>query len=256
MTDPPPVLSSSSTSLSLLPPPFLFFSSSTFSSVSGHSRRSSFCLQAPTSSSPLTSVSPPRAFCLSSHPPCFFFCEQPNVYFMSASSSILTGRLLGGFAPLPRILFVPLFAVSIKDEIEISCASARKRARTQASLCTRRTRRLTKQRRAEAYERARTSRPTFLLCLLRIPSLHSLALCPRLHLLCLLLSCCSAAGDGCDPRFLLFLASDCRYGLRSPSSQNRFSHTFNTLLRKFCTFCFAASFSRESVQHLAEERPK
>lgn len=175
---------------------------------------------------------------------------------MSASSSILTGRLLGGFAPLPRILFVPLFAVSIKDEIEISCASARKRARTQASLCTRRTRRLTKQCRAEAYERARTSRPTFLLCLLHITSLHSLALCPRLHLLCLLLSCCSAAGDGCDPRFLLFLASDCRYGLHSPSSQNRFSHTFNTLLRKFCTFCFAASFSRESVQHLAEERPK
>lgn len=125
--------------------------------------------------------------------------------FMSASSSILTGRLLGGFAPLPRILFVPLFAVSIKDEIEISCASARKRARTQASLCTRRTRRLTKQRRAEAYERARTSRPTFLLCLLHIPSLHSLALCPRLHLLCLLLSCCSAAGDGCDPRFCFFL---------------------------------------------------
>lgn len=65
-------------------------------------------------------------------------CEQLNVYFMSASSSILTGPLLGGFAPLFHILFVPLFAVSIKDEIEISCANTHQMQRlteTQSELC-------------------------------------------------------------------------------------------------------------------------
>lgn len=65
-------------------------------------------------------------------------CEQLNVYFMSASSSILTGPLLGGFAPLFHILFVPLFAVSIKDEIEISCANTHQMPRlteTQSELC-------------------------------------------------------------------------------------------------------------------------
>lgn len=65
-------------------------------------------------------------------------CEQLNVYFMSTSSSILTGPLLGGFAPLFHILFVPLFAVSIKDEIEISCANTHQMPRlteTQSKLC-------------------------------------------------------------------------------------------------------------------------
>ena len=112
----------------------------------------------------------------------FFFCEQLSVYFMSASSSILTGRLLGGFAPLPRILFVPPFAVSIKGEIEISCANTSKRARTHRRQSAH-TRRLTKQRRAEAYERAQNLLSYFCFTFLAsLRSTHSLTLCPRLHL--------------------------------------------------------------------------
>lgn len=103
------------------------------------------------------------------------FCEQLNVYFMSASSSILPWPLLGGFALLFHILFVPLFAVSIKDGIEISCANAR--AHTHTYTCARRDITLphtatnkTTTCCAKAYERAQTSRPTFAL-----PSSHPFA---------------------------------------------------------------------------------
>lgn len=103
------------------------------------------------------------------------FCEQLNVYFMSASSSILPWPMLGGFALLFHILFVPLFAVSIKDGIEISCANAR--AHTHTHSCARRGITLphtatnkTTTCCAKAYERAQTSRPTFAL-----PSSHPFA---------------------------------------------------------------------------------
>lgn len=79
------------------------------------------------------------------------FCESLNVYFLSASSSILTGPLLGGFAPLSRyILFAHLSAASITDEIEISCANAHTEgARVRGPHSARyHTRRRTKRRRA------------------------------------------------------------------------------------------------------------
>lgn len=103
------------------------------------------------------------------------FCEQLNVYFMSASSSILPWPLLGGFALLFHILFVPLFAVSIKDGIEISCANARAhthtRVRAEASHCH--TRRLTKQRHAvPRHMKEHKPLVLLLLYLLLILSLH------------------------------------------------------------------------------------
>lgn len=128
---------------------------------------------------------------------------------MSASSSILTGPLLGGFALLLHILFVPLFAVSIKDEIEISCANTHTYTHTHAHrhhsahclLCL-----LTKQRHAVP-RHMKESKPLVLLLLylLLILSLHFLTLCPRLHLLLFLLRCCKCDGRQCDPCFVFVL---------------------------------------------------
>lgn len=121
---------------------------------------------------------------------------------MSASSSILTGPLLGGFALLLRILFVPLFAVSIKDEIEISCANTHMHTHTHTdNMQAQRhhtahchTHRLTKQQRAVP-KHMKEHKPLVLLLLylLLILSLHFLTLCPRLHLLSFLFSCCKCS---------------------------------------------------------------
>lgn len=130
---------------------------------------------------------------------------------MSASSSILTGPLLGGFAPLLRILFVPLFAASIKDEIEISCANKHTEAHTNtrahrhhSARCH--TRRLTKQRRAvPRHMKEHKPLVLLLLYLLLILSLHFLTFCPRLHLPCFLFSCCKCSGRRCDLCFAFVL---------------------------------------------------
>lgn len=133
-------------------------------------------LWAPLSSTLLNSLSSVSPFSAFPTLTAGLFCEQLNVYFTSASSSIPTGPLLGGFALLLRILFVLQFAVSIKDEIEISRASTQRQDAARRHMCW-----LTKQRCA-APSRMKEHKPLVLvllyLLILLLPLLTLAALPP------------------------------------------------------------------------------
>ena len=209
MTDPPPTVPVVFLHLPL--PASSFFWGGFFffcSSVSRRSRHSSFCLQAPVSSSPLTSVSPPvHAFCLSSHPPCFFFffasswvftsCRPHHPFWLGVCWEDLLLSL--AFYLFPHLLF-PL-KVKLKSPAP---TQANVRAHTGVSLHTR----VGWQNNAAPrhMKERKTSCPTFAL-----PSSHpSAPLTPSLSVLastflCLLFSCCSAVGDGVIHVFALAL---------------------------------------------------